>query len=281
MRFPITPASATVLGLLAMLWLTSCADRRHQGYWYLRWIEAPGTSPSTLSARPEDRVKFVPVCSWDDDAQPPGGLTTAIAQLREGDVIAYRMNEWEAEKAILTGKLNTIGYRLYAYGHLGMVVQDAQRGPELRMFSSQSFTGPNTDEDLSSLEHHRWDAFRLDQWPRIDRDRLHEFVRVAKAKGGHWDGYDFAGMFALRNSRLDPEQPQDVGRDYICSTTVLAAYHYAGVSLDAAYRAGVIPHPGDQHHGMGDLVTPKQVVASEGHIRPLPEGRYEAVQDGR
>ena len=107
---------------------------------------------------------------------------------------------------------------------------------------------------------------------------LFEFMRIAKVKAGTWYGYDFAGMFAIANNRLDPQKPEDVGHDYICSTTVLAAFQYAGVQLDAAYAAGLLPIPGNEHHGVGDLVTPLQVVACTGCLCSPPHVELVAVQ---
>jgi hypothetical protein len=260
--------------------LAGCSSeaRSHRGVWYLRWSETPGSSAATRAAPEADRVKFAAILSWDADAPPEGGFAAIRTQLRQGDVIAYRMTRWEADRKLLLGQFNAVGYRLYRYGHLAVLMTDPERGPELRQFSSQSFKGVNTDEVVDELEQHRFDVYRLDQWARVDVARMHEFMRIAKIKAGTWQGYDFAGMFALANTRLDPHTPDEIGRDYICSTTVLAAFQYAGVQLDAACGAGLVPMPGNEQHGVGDLVTPLQVVASTGFLRPPPQVELVDIQ---
>lgn len=254
-----------------MLGACSGPSRPHHGVWGFRWMEKPGASPTLLEAPPADQVRFNMVLSWDADAAPLGGFAAVCSQLREGDVIAYRMTRWEADRMVLTGHINALGYRLYRYGHLSVLLSDPERGPELRQFSSQSFKGVNTDDHVDELAQHRFDVYRLDQWHRVEITRMQEFMRIAKIKAGSWYGYDFVGMFAIANSRLNPQQPEDIGHDYICSTTVLAAFQYAGVHLDAACDAGIVPFSSNERHGIGDLVTPLQVVASRGCIRSPPQ----------
>lgn len=258
-----------VVLLAAVILLAACADapREHQGVWVLRWMEAP-TSAADLAAVPEsDRVCFRKVGSWDPDAPlaAPDAFAIARDSLLEGDVLAFRLGGAEAARSIATGNLNHVAYGLYRYGHLAIVVKDPARRGHLVQFSSQSFKGPNTDEGLDLLAGHRWDVYRLDRRDRIDTARLDEFVRVAREKAGHWYGYDFIGMFGIANAELHPDTPAEVGRWYICSTVVLAALHYAGVRLDC-----------DRNHGVGDLVTPAQVVASRGRIVPPPQVRLVA-----
>jgi hypothetical protein len=180
-------------------------------------------------------------------------------KLREGDLVAYRMKRHEAALEVAKGKLNTVGYQLLDYGHLAIVVKTAQ-SDELRLFSSQSFKGPNVEEGIETLATHSFDVYRLDKWDVVDKARLYEFIDLAQEKAGKWYGYDFSGMFGLWNSNLKPNQPDDIGHDYICSTIVLACLYYAGVELDAAKRNGVL-----------DLVSPKQVIASQGRIIHPPE----------
>lgn len=251
------------LWIAAMLVLIgSCAmqrgDQRHQGWFILRLVEKPSPRGASHQARPEDRTRFLPVTSFDmQQAQRFGDRK---AMLREGDVIAYWMKKNEASSAVGKGQLNKIGYRMLSYGHLAILVKDPNDPGKLRLFSSQSFQGPNTNEDIDTLIEHSWDAYRLDRWDRIDTGRLHEFVRLSKAKAGNLTGYDFSGMFGLWNSNLEPDRPEAIGRDYICSTIVVAALYYSGLKLDAVQRMGML-----------DLVSPRQVVDSRGCIVPLPD----------
>ena len=247
-----------ILLALAACSTTDKLDHRHKGWFILRWVEKPSPHGASQQADPKDRTRFVPLTSYDEEK--PQTFDARKSMLREGDVIAYWMKKNEARRAIVHGDLTKIGYRLLTYGHLAIVVKDHTNGGKLRLFSSQSFKGPNTREGIDTLRDHNWDAFRLDQWDRIDTDRLHEFVDLARKRAGNWAGYDFSGMFGLWNSNLEPDQPQRIGRDYICSTIVVAALYYSGLKLDAVQRQGML-----------DLVSPKQVVTSRGCIIPLPD----------
>jgi hypothetical protein len=259
----------TTLGTLALLaglsLCPSASAAEGQGWYILRWMEKPASHEIAESVRSEDRARFSLIGGFD----AKDGVDKArelIVQLREGDVIAYRMDKWEARKELLKGKLNLIGYRMYKYGHLAIVVNDENKDNLPRLFSSQSFKGANVDEALDTLATHSFDVYRIDQWDRVNAPRLHEFVRLSLEKSGAWYGYDFSGMFGLWNSNLSPDKPQNIGHDYICSTIVLTALYYAGLELSANRREGML-----------DLLTPAQVVDSEGWFIPLPEMSVQAV----
>ncbi|MEJ2407549.1 MAG: hypothetical protein P8171_25460, partial [Candidatus Thiodiazotropha sp.] len=159
------------------------------------------------------------------------------------------------------GDLAKLGYGLLKYGHLAIVVDEQGDSGKLRLFSSESFKGPNTREDIATLKEHSFDVYRLDKWNRVDVQRFHEFVQLAKDKAGKWYGYDFSGMFGLWNSNLRPTRAEEIGHDYICSTVVVTALYYGGVELDAIQR-----------NGIADVVTPLQVVASKGRVIDSPKG---------
>lgn len=240
----------------------SAQDEKNQGWHTLRWVEKPASRGVSQQADPKDRTQFDFVARFDQDK--PETFETQKATLREGDLVAYWMKKGEARRAIFRGNLNSIGYRLLSYGHLAIVVKDPENQNKLRLFSSQSFKGVNIGEDIDTLKDHSWDSYRLDQWNRVDKKRLYEFVEVAQSKAGHWAGYDFSGMFALWNSNLKPSDAHKIGHDYICSTIVVAALYYSGLELDAVQRGGLL-----------DLVSPKQVVTSKGRIIALPDVKLE------
>mgnify|MGYP001081656243 CR=1 FL=1 len=236
------------------------------GVFLLRWLERPSRKGTVQKADPQDQGHFTYAGSFDPE-EGEEVFRKALAGLQEGDVIAYRMKKWESLKGILKGHLNQVGYRLLEYGHLAILVGDAGNENKPRIFSSESFKGPNQDEGLETLKTHRWDIFRLDQPERLDRARLREFAVVAMQKAGHWYGYDFVGMFGLWNTTLKPDQPKEVRRAYICSTVVVAALHYAKVETGAVNRKGML-----------DLVSPRQVVASRcRYLQEPPEVSLEAV----
>ncbi len=234
-------------------------QEKSSGWFILKWMEKPSANGPSKGANAEDLAQFKQVHAFDHDKGDTAFQRT-LEQLREGDVLAYRMGKWEARKEIFTGKLNKVAYRLYKYGHLAIVVRDPEDMSKLRIFSSESFKGPNMREGLETLRTHSFDVYRLDKWERVDKARLNEFVQLAMKKAGHWYGYDFSGMFGLWNSNLKPAKPEQIGHDYICSTIVLTALHYSGVELDAQKRGGVL-----------DLVTPAQVVNSKGRYIAPPD----------
>jgi len=247
--------------LCAMAYLGAAqAEDKASGWFVLKWMEKPSANGPSKQASPEDLAQFKQVHAFDHGAND-AAYTNTLDQLREGDVLAYRMGKWEARKKIFTGKLNNVAYRLYKYGHLAIVVRDPEDMSKLRIFSSESFKGPNMREGLDTLKTHSFDVYRLDKWSRVDTARLNEFVQLSMKKAGAWYGYDFSGMFGLWNSNLTPKKPEDIGRDYICSTIVLTALYYSGLELDAYQRGGLL-----------DLVTPAQVVASKGRLIKPPEG---------
>lgn len=247
---------AMMVAMTAVL-LTGCATgNRHSGWFALRWMEKPGAHGPSTQAAPQDQTQFKMVASFDAQ-QGEAAFHTVQNQIREGDVIAYRMSAIDAYRDMLMLKLNKVAYGVFRYGHLAIVVDKPGGASGQRLFSSQSFKGPNVAEDLDTLRSHDFDVYRLDKWDRVNRDRLHEFVHASIQKAGKWYGYDFSGMFGLINSNLRPTSPKEIGHDYICSTVVVGAFYYAGLELDAIKRDGVL-----------DIVTPAQVIASRGRLFP-------------
>lgn len=243
----------------SVLLLSGCASTPApaQGGWFaLKWMEKPGAQQPRQPVSEVDHTHFSMIASYDPDAkQGAEPFSQITAALQEGDVIAYRLGAWQARMKILTGDVSKIGYRLFKYGHLAVVVSDPHNPQALRIFSSESFRGVNLRETLSSLEDHHFDVYRLDQSERMNRQRLSEFVQISTQKAGRLWGYDFTGMFGLWNSNLKPKTVDEVGSSYICSTVVATAFYYAGVDLQSSNRAGIL-----------DLVTPLQVVESRGHF---------------
>ena len=242
----------------------SRGPKPNRGWFILRWVEKPARKGPSHEARPEDRTCFAKVLSYEKGLGKTA-FRGISAKLREGDVVAYWMSTDEARGEIVKGHLNKVGYRLLDYGHLAIVVRYPKDAKELRLFSSHSFKGAHTEEGLDTLRENSWDCYRLDKWNRVDAKRLREFVQVASKKAGHWAGYDFTGMFGIVNANLRPTKPKDIGREYHCSTVVVAALYYAGLELDAIQRGGML-----------DLVSPKQVITSGGRLIRPPEAKLKA-----
>jgi len=217
----------------------------------MRWMEKPVHSEDIKDVPEEKRLHFDKVGGYDKGDE---GFPAVMQSLREGDVIAYRMTTKESRGDIARGRLNSVGYRLLDYGHLAILTQ-VEGSEYLRLLSSQSFKGPNTEEDVYTLKDHSFDVYRLNRWDKVDLDRFHEFVQKSQEKAGNWIGYDFSGMFGVWNSNLRPKEAKAIGHDYICSTIVAAALYYSGADMKVSGRAGWL-----------DLVSPRQVVMSHGHL---------------
>lgn len=258
------------LFLILLFTLAGCASTPpNEGGWFaLRWMEKPSPNGPSKLASEEDVAEFALVDSFDHEAGEAVFAKTRD-QLREGDVIAYRMGAAEARKKILSGNLASIGYRMFKYGHLAILVSDPAAPGQLRVFSRESFKGPNLREGLDTLRSHNFDVYRSNKWSRIDKARLAEFAQLALHKAGRWYGYDFSGMFGLWNSNLKPNRPEEIGHDYICSPIVLTTLYYAGLELDAYRRGGIL-----------DLVTPAQVINSKGRFINPPDSTLD-VQMGQ
>ena len=247
---------------LFMAVLGGCAvTEKHDGWFFLQLMELPAARGPSTKAAPEDVVRFDEVLSYTA-RRDASAFAQVRSQIREGDLVAYRMSRWDAYRDVLLLRLNKLGYGIFRYGHLAIVVRDPAQPGTLKLFSSQSFRGPNLDEGLDTLATHDFDVYRLDQWPRVSRERLDEFVTATVAKARGVFGYDFLGMFGIANSNLRPADPAEIGYDYICSTVVIGALYYAGVELDAIRRDGLL-----------DLVTPAQVVNARGRLIALPQVR--------
>ena len=221
-----------------------------------RWIEAPTHSKPMRRVAEQKRIHFEKVASFREGAK---GFEKVRRELRDGDVIAYFMSSEEAKNDVLQGNVNSVGYKVLDYGHLAILT--SQPNPKkLHLFSSQSFKGPNTQEDVDTLRDHSFDVYRLNRWDQVNKAKFHEFVSESQKKAGNKLGYDFSGMFGLWNSELKPKTPKQIGHDYICSTIVAAGLYYAGADLKASNRLGIF-----------DLVSPRQVVMSHGELRDLDE----------
>lgn len=90
-------------------------------------------------------------------------------------------------------------------------------------------------------------VYRLKEPERVNLSRLQEFAEIACERCGK---YNFASWVG-RNDEMKPESPDDISRQYTCSTMVAAAYHYAGITMNESERTI-------------NVVTPMNLVDSEG-----------------
>lgn len=144
-------------------------------------------------------------------------------------------------------------FTILPYGHSMLVVDpdDPQGILECRFHGIRS-VGP---EELKLYSYNL--VYRLRDPSRLNVDRLKEFACLAQSKETR---YSFAGWLG-RNQNLFPELPSQIGTRYTCSTMVVAAYHYSGVTLSAC-------DPPNR------VITPVSIAASKGvwnqYSVPLP-----------
>ena len=224
------------------------------------WLQRAFVPRPSRLANPEDRLSFDPVTSYRRKMGEVG-LNEKIKLLKEGDLVAASLGKIESgHDLIVNRRLNYIAYTVLDYGHLDIVVNDPEGSGEKVLFTCQSLEGVNAKRRLQDLGNRDWDAFRMTNWKRVDRDRLYDFIRIGIERGQNEDAYyDNLSAVGIRNANLKPRTKGDIGGGYICSTAVVSALYYAGVELDNTRSSSYI-----------DLVSPKQVVTSKGRFfRPV------------
>lgn len=238
--------------VLMILPMTSCCHRMDTPcrLGAPRWIK-PTRAEATAHMVPEkDRARFQLVAEHSKHTGNPDRL---IGMIQEGDVLAFRMTKQQKKDGLLSGSVRTFGYVIMKYAHLAIAVRDSNG--ELRLYTSQALRGPNLLDELGELKKHSFDIYRLDKIDRLDMRRLREFAAISAQKTNKWYGYNFLGMLGLWSNQLEPQSPSDIGDDYICSTSVAAALHYAGLDLDRVRCCEML-----------NLISPWRVVKSAGRI---------------
>ena len=232
------------------------------------WLQRAFVPRPSRLAEPKDRLFFEPVTSYRRN-MGEAGLVEKIKLLKEGDLVAASLGKIESSHDLIVNRrLNYIAYTVLDYGHLDIVVIDPEGSDEKVLFTCQSFEGVNAKRRLQDLDNRDWDAFRMTNWERVDRERLYEFIKIALDLGRNKDAYyDNLSAIGMRNANLKPVSKNDIGGGYICSTAVVSALYYAGVELDNMRSSSYI-----------DLVSPKQVFTSEGRFF-RPAGRFDETMD--
>lgn len=217
-----------------------------------RWIK-PTRAETTAHKVPEkDRARFQVIAQHKRHTGDPNDILRLI---QEGDVFAFRMTKREKKDGLLHGSVRTFGYVIMKYAHLAIAVRDPNHPDQLRLYTSQALRGPNLLDDLGELKKHSFDIYRLNKANRLDMRRLREFAAISAEKTNKWYGYNFFGMLGIWSNQLEPQSPSDIGDDYICSTSVAAALHYAGLDLDRVRCCEAF-----------NLISPWRVVKSGGHF---------------
>ena len=107
----------------------------------------------------------------------------------------------------------------------------------LRVISSDSEQGVYIDTLEKCVRGRNFYVFSFPPG-LLDQKRIAIFAERA-VHLGRLD-YDWSGIFGF-NSNLTPNSVQEVGDEYTCASCVAAALHYAGLSLDRAWKGVVTP----------------------------------------
>ncbi|MED5453590.1 MAG: hypothetical protein VX961_03580 [Verrucomicrobiota bacterium] len=219
------------------------------------WLQRAFVPRPSRLADPEDRLSFEPVVSYRR-SMGESVLIEKIKELREGDLVAASLGKFESGRdLIMNRRLNYIAYTVLDYGHLDIVINDPEGSGDKVLFTCQSFEGVNAKRRLKDLVSRDWDAFRISNWDRVNRERLYDFIKIGIERGQNAETYDNFSALGFRNANLKPVNKDDIGGGYICSTVVVAALYYSGVELDNMRSSSY-----------NDLVSPKQVITSKGRF---------------
>lgn len=217
-----------------------------------RWIRPTKAERQEHKVPERDRAHFRMVATHSKHTGNPDRL---IGTIREGDVLAFRMTRRQKKHGLLHGSVRTFGYFIMKYAHLAIAVRDPADPGQLRLYTSEALRGPNLLNDLGELRNHSFDVYRLDKAHRLDLRRLREFAAISSQKTNRLFGYNFLGMLGIWGNFLEPQSPSDIGDDYICSTSVAAALHYAGLDLDRVRCCEAL-----------NLISPWRVIKSGGTL---------------
>jgi hypothetical protein len=159
--------------------------------------------------------------------------------VRPGDLIVNYMRLGRAAK-----KREWL-FAVLPHGH-SMVVLDPYSPDGILecRFHGARYVGP---DELKLYSYNT--VYRLKDADRLDQTRLREFADHAVR---HCKTYSFKSWLTL-NDALLPDHLGAVSPKYTCSTMVVAAYHYAGLTLDVSEPANRV-------------VTPLSIAASAGRF---------------
>ena len=221
-----------------------------------RWIKPTEAELTACNVPTGKRAKFDIIASYTKGAE---NFEAVRKTIQVGDLVAVRMTEKEKRDGVKHGSVKAVSYMVMKYAHMAIVVKDPKDPKVLCLYTSQGARGPNIEDGLDELELHTIDIYRLDLWKQLDMVRLNEFVVTSLKKKNKIFGYNFIGMVGIWSNYLEPKSPKDIGDDYLCSTAVAAALHYAGLDLDAVRCCEAF-----------NMISPLRVVTSTGRMM-VPE----------
>lgn len=241
----IRTLSHLVLALLLAVFVPSCEHR------------APLPKPiGTVAKSPEGEAKFELVASYRKGDK---NFQQIKKNIREGDLIALWMTREETRRGLFNVRLSALAYVVLEYGHLAIAVKLPDRDPQIRLYSSLPGIGSHFSGGLDELEEKNFRIFRLDRWDEVSAERLREFTNIARKKSRKVFGYDYFAAGGLWSDHLEPCHPHQIGGGYMCSTSVAAALHYAGLDLHNVGRCAAF-----------QIVGPKKVFTSKGYLIKTP-----------
>ncbi|MBT7958541.1 MAG: hypothetical protein HN759_04330 [Akkermansiaceae bacterium] len=217
-----------------------------------RWVIPTKAERQYHNVPEKDRARFQLVATHSKYSKDSNYLLDII---KEGDVFAFRMTRREKKDTLLKGSIRSLGYFMMKYAHLAIAVRDENNPDQLRLYTSEAFRGPNLIDELGVITNYSFDVYRLDKSDRLNMHRLREFAFISANKTNKWFGYNFLGMLGIWSNMLEPVSISDIGDDYICSTSVAAALHYAGLDLANVRCCEVF-----------NLISPWLIISSQGRL---------------
>lgn len=209
------------------------------------------TRPPDAARLGENELVFQKVVTLD---LRPGANTDEDFQMiaQPGDLIVASMRLGRAVK-----KREWL-FTVLPHGHAMIVVDPAD--PLGGIFEGRFHGARMVGTDELRLYSY-FTIYRLSDPAALDIKRLREFARHAVDR---CDKYSFKSWIGL-NDELAPTAPAQISDQYTCSTIAVAAYHYAGVSLDLV----------DQEHR---VITPLSLVASPGRAEAPSHSASSPIQ---
>jgi len=200
----------------------------------------------------DDVARFELVASYE---KGDGNFNEVINKIKEGDLVALWMTKEETRRGFLNVKFSAFAYVVLEYGHLAIAVKIPGREPPIRLYSSLPKIGSHLSGGLVELKDKNFKIFRLNRWDEMSAERLREFVSIAREKSRKIFSYDYLAAGGLWSRNLEPRYPDQIVGRYMCSTSVAAALHYAGLDLKKVGPCAAF-----------QIVGPKRVFTSEGRI---------------
>jgi hypothetical protein len=204
-------------------------DTSRAGRLLLLSIIIPGAGCSSSSRRLDgaftaETYRAVMKFSFEPGATDPG----ILKQLAPGDIITFSSSDPSSGSSVVFS--NAVSQ----ISHVAIIFRSDKR---LMVLSADSERGVYVDSIPACVKNRKFYVFAFPP-ETLDTERLSLFAQRAGLIGRM--DYNWSAMFGW-NSNLTPNTLQEVSDEYTCATSVAAALHFSGLSLDSAWWGVVTP----------------------------------------